>query len=219
MQRGRAAAATLAAIDAEREAATAAMLRMLDGRSERGLARRVLAGWRSHVEKATMLRNMRAMSSLRAGSSAASPRAAAPGVAQSPFSADRTNGSCSAILSADAAAREAALGPLVDALFSHRPSTLLDTAQLRDSLLGPSRASSSASITSAPGSSSGKPPVVGAHVSTPSTPPATPSSSAADEAPRNEGLLKRLQHLSVRHAVYRGGSLPQLSPKLAKRSP
>lgn len=181
LRKGRAITKALAARDAARDATLDAMLRVLDGRKARWLLRRVLAGWHSHVEKATMLRNMRALS-------ATSP----------------------------SEAREAAAAPLVDALFSHRPSTLLDTSQLRDSLLGPIHASSSTSVGSAPNQSNGPaavPPEIAppspcastAFTSDPATPnsPVTPADASGGWRQREEGLLKRLQHLSVENAFLR----------------
>lgn len=186
LRKGRAIAKALAARDAARDATLDAMLRVLDGRKARWLLRRVLAGWHSHVEKATMLRNMRALSATSLSPAASSE------------------------------AREAAAAPLVDALFSHRPSTLLDTSQLRDSLLGPIRASSSTSVGSAPNQTNGPaavPPEIAppsprastAFTSDPATPssPVTPADASGGWRQREEGLLKRLQHLSVENAFLR----------------
>jgi hypothetical protein len=197
LRKGRAVAKALAAREAARDATLDAMLRLLDGQKARWLLRRVLAGWHSHVEKATMLRNMRALSR-KDGQDAGALSA---------------NGDAASLSSAsEAAAREAAAAPLVDALFSHRPSTLLDTGQLRDSLLGPVRACSSASVGSVPTQSNGlapAPPDVTPPSPCASTTTETPSSpaTAADASggwpQREEGLLKRLQHLSVENAFLR----------------
>jgi hypothetical protein len=202
LRKGRAVAKALAARDAERDATLGAMLRLLDGRKERWLLRRVLAGWHSHVEKATMLRNMRALSR-RNGQDGGALSASRDAACRSPSAPS------------EAAAREAAAAvaaPLVDALFSHRPSTLLDTSQLRDSLLGPSLASSSASLASAPthGNGTAAAPQEAAPLSScaslttlPSSSPVTPSPADSSWRQREEGLLKRLQHLSVENAFLR----------------
>lgn len=223
LRKARAASRALVAKEAAREAALDAVVRMLDGRQRRAMARRVLSGWHSYVEKATMLRNMRALSRI------GSHDAVGTLTLRPPATPPKTGVS-------DAEAREAATAaavPLVDALFSNRPSTLVDTEQLRDSLLGPSRDSSSASSASAGGSSSGiikaqtngvahseAPAAAAASMapaSTPSggatgtsstlaagiAPPSSPAYANGDWKDREAALLKRLQHLSVENTFMR----------------
>jgi len=199
--------------DATLAATVEAALRAVQAARARALLRRVIDSWHSHVEKATMLRNMRALS-LRACSRAAagsaphSDSSAAPvqtpavvggGEAREAREApdDRGEGGTGSVegdgggydgmTGMDGAAAEAAVAaaaPLVDALFSHSPGTLFDPVRLRDEVLGPAPSSLATSSHAAAAAAASTAPTAATAEPPSPQPPSPPEPAEAEKVAR-----------------------------------